>query len=358
MIFKFYSNIKIVKGALRTSIMDLQNGNYHLLSNEYVIFSKSNEFNQNDCDKEILEFLKDLEMIYQINNLTKNFIDLKEDYDTPGYFSNVIIEIEGNPSISQLHIDKLSQFGVKAIQLIFNYLSNLKELFEIVDLFKTSSITTIEVIIKNMSESIGLQELKKIQNFSTRVKLIAVFNSKLQKKIIEPSNVNIITLTSSFDIKSNFISRNTFYCNIDLYLEAKNRNTYLNKKLFIDKEGNVKNSPESTEYISTIDKIETFTDSIFYSKISKYWIISKDLIDVCKHCEFRYMCVDNRIPLQRNEKEWYFENECNYNPYIVKWEGEEGYMTLTECGIQSNKSGFEINSQKLSAINKKLWGDV
>ena len=69
------------------------------------------------------------------------------------------------------------------------------------------------------------------------------------------------------------------------------------------------------------------------------------------------MCFDNRIPIKRNEKEWFMESDCHYNPYIAKWKGEEGYKTLTECGIQSNKEGFKINRKKLNTINKELWGD-
>jgi hypothetical protein len=30
----------------------------------------------------------------------------------------------------------------------------------------------------------------------------------------------------------------------------------------------------------------------------KLWFIYKDLIDVCKDCEYRHMCVDSRLPNQ------------------------------------------------------------
>lgn len=56
------------------------------------------------------------------------------------------------------------------------------------------------------------------------------------------------------------------------------------------------------------------------------------------------MCVDNRVPVKRKENEWYMETECNYNPYIAKWKGEKGYMTLLECDIQSNKKEFKIKN--------------
>jgi hypothetical protein len=87
------------------------------------------------------------------------------------------------------------------------------------------------------------------------------------------------------------------------------------------------------------------------------WSAKKDHIDVCKYCEFRYMCLDSRLPIKRKDKEWYFETECNYNPYIAKWQHEKGYKTLEQCGITSNQTGFKLNRKKLNAINKELWGE-
>ena len=69
------------------------------------------------------------------------------------------------------------------------------------------------------------------------------------------------------------------------------------------------------------------------------------------------MCVDNRLPHKRKENEWYHKTECNYNPYIAKWEEEEGYKTLKECGVVSNENEFSINHDKIAEINKDIWGD-
>ena len=85
--------------------------------------------------------------------------------------------------------------------------------------------------------------------------------------------------------------------------------------------------------------------------------MKKDETDVCKDCEFRHMCVDNRLPYERSPNEWYHKIECNYNPYIAKWEGEEGYRTLAECGVISNEEGFSIDHEKIAEINEELWGE-
>ena len=47
------------------------------------------------------------------------------------------------------------------------------------------------------------------------------------------------------------------------------------------------------------------------------------------YCEHRHMCVDSRTPL-KGKCFYFFKHECKYNPYIAKWQGEEGYITVEE----------------------------
>ena len=49
--------------------------------------------------------------------------------------------------------------------------------------------------------------------------------------------------------------------------------------------------------------------------IPKYWNLSRDYIDVCQDCEYRYICADCR-PLA---KSLYSRGECAYNPYLGRW---------------------------------------
>jgi hypothetical protein len=117
----------------------------------------------------------------------------------------------------------------------------------------------------------------------------------------------------------------------------------------------------SENTIAEVDKIKSKDSSLNLlksTKLTKYWNVRKDNTDVCKNCEFRYFCLDDRIPdIRPKDNSWYYKTECNYNPYIAKWKDEDGYKTLEECGIQSNANGFKLNRKKLNAINKVLWGD-
>jgi hypothetical protein len=137
-------------------------------------------------------------------------------------------------------------------------------------------------------------------------------------------------------------------------------NTYFNRKLYIDSDGFIKNAPEcedSVGFIEDLNSLEDLKEIISTPAFQKYWFVHKDSCDICKGCEFRHMCVDNRIPYERTEKEWYHKIECNYNPFIAKWEGELGYKTLEECGVISNEKIFSIDHEKIQQINHELWGE-
>ena len=157
--------------------------------------------------------------------------------------------------------------------------------------------------------------------------------------------------------KINSKNVNSFNSNIQLLTESQKHNTYFNRKLYISSSGKIKNAPETDQvfgYIQDIKSEKELKEIISTPDFQKYWFVHKDLIDVCKDCEFRHICVDNRIPIERSKDEWYYSLECNYNPYISKWENEEGYQTLEECGVISNEKGFSINHEKILKINDVL----
>jgi radical SAM protein with 4Fe4S-binding SPASM domain len=49
------------------------------------------------------------------------------------------------------------------------------------------------------------------------------------------------------------------------------------------------------------------------------WEINKDQIEVCKDCEFRYICIDCRAYLSRQEDRYSKPAKCGYDPYTARW---------------------------------------
>ncbi len=60
------------------------------------------------------------------------------------------------------------------------------------------------------------------------------------------------------------------------------------------------------------------------------WFVNKDKVEVCSDCEFRYVCSDCRVFVDDQTNIYSRPAKCNYNPYIAKWKGEVGYLTIKE----------------------------
>jgi radical SAM protein with 4Fe4S-binding SPASM domain len=147
---------------------------------------------------------------------------------------------------------------------------------------------------------------------------------------------------------------------IELFTESQKHHSYFNRKVYIDWDGNIRNSPETSDSFGNLlalENIQVFVDIVESKEFQNLWKVTKDICDVCKDCELRYMCVDNRLPIRRKENEWYHLKECDYNPYINKWKGEIGYHSLMEIGVLSNANGFSINHELINTVNNKLWGE-
>lgn len=66
-------------------------------------------------------------------------------------------------------------------------------------------------------------------------------------------------------------------------------------------------------------------EALQHPDFKKYWNLTKDQIEVCKDCEFRYICTDCRAYTERSHtnKEGLDISKplkCGYNPYTGEWE--------------------------------------
>ncbi|WP_106917244.1 grasp-with-spasm system SPASM domain peptide maturase [Chryseobacterium aurantiacum] len=115
-----------------------------------------------------------------------------------------------------------------------------------------------------------------------------------------------------------------FNTNLPKVLEAINHNSCLHKKIGIDREGHIKNCPLMQESFGNIRNI-SLEEIVLQPNFKRYWSLTKDHIEVCKDCEFRYLCTDCRA---YTESSHYTSDgldvskplKCGYNPYTNEWE--------------------------------------
>jgi len=373
-VYKFHNLVRLVRGVKSSVILDLHRINWYRIPNSMHDFIVQNEFqNINKCIQSILikedkavvkeyyQFLKAHELIFELQkNELKFFPVVTPIYDVPELITNILIHF-GKTSLESIRIvfGEIEKMGCKHYQIKLDFLVKKEHLKIIESIFYKTDVLSVNILIKELDTIIKENDLKEFTEDFGRIKSLFIYNSKKSKLIRSNTDMNnIVYLKSSINRVKNCVSRDDFVINPLSYSESLEFNLYFNRKLYIGENGEIKNAPECEETFGNINdlkNVDELKQIIATPEFQKYWYIHKELCDVCKDCEFRHMCVDSRLPSQREDKSWYHKTECNYNPYICKWEGEEGYQTLEECGVISNEKGFSIDHEKIAAINKILW---
>ncbi len=329
-----YAHCIFVSGYLRDCLYDLHFEEKHFFPNGTGTLFYLGDFENNvtDDDNEIVKYLEENDLIFEV------------DLEHVDYYPLMNLQWDYYSDITNIEI-AVSDFIIKNIELIR----------EIVHLTKCYHLKI------RYNGSIGdLKELIKKFDFE-EIKSIDLYlgNNENEEEIIKIKD-EILVLGNVYHTQ-HFLGNIKSYMmiNTSLFTESQNHNTYFNRKLYIGAIGEIKNSVECDKIFGNIDELENLEDikNIIKSEdFKEYWFVHKGHCDVCKDCELRHMCVDNRIPFQRSKNEWYHKRECNYNPYISKWQGEEDYVSLAECGVISNETEFSIDHERIAEINERLWG--
>jgi len=327
---KINEDCKFVTGHKRSVIYDLGNENYHFIPNAlcelantfdkkaieeiYVFYGKSNE----KYISEYLSFLIDKKFaIICTKEQCDIFQPLNFEWHNPSTITNAIIEINTDIDYKSI-IKQLEHLGCYHLELRSNNILQLFDFNNILQLFENTAIKSINIILKYNNDIEGVKELI---NQYKRISSVILHSSPENQIINEMVHFTLIKkqLIRTSDFLT--ISQDFFNVNIPLFTESQKYNTYFNRKVTIDYQGNIKNCLNIDENFGNIneDRIGDIIDKIDFSK---YWLVSKDDIQICCDCEFRYMCVDTRKPCKDKNGKWHFETDCNYDPYTSQWKND------------------------------------
>lgn len=335
--FKLYSNCFIVKGAKRSLIFDSQKYQINFIPNDLVeiiekterlsieeIQAEYGESNQKTIN-EYFENLIALEYGFYCYELEKNwFPKIDTTFKQPNQISNIILENINDFEFLKKVIFELEKLQVTIVE--FMYYDNVCDIIEeICNLFENTLIKNINLNLL-YSEKIDNEWLKKITSRYFRISKIIIHSSPFDKSL-ESDKFDFVNIIFTQKMISNFLNcgmvkSNHFSKEYDHFLESINHNTCLHKKLTIDKDGNIKNCPAMPQSFGNIIDT-TLEEAISHPDFKKYWNVTKDMIQICKDCEFRHICTDCRAYTERT----HFEKDidlskplkCGYNPYTNEW---------------------------------------
>lgn len=334
-------------------IIDIQNKCwYHIPYSIENLLSKT-------IDKDISKYLKNHAIILEIPPyLRKNLPKINTSYHSPQKKESLIIDIDSNSKHSIISILKLFEcYNLLHLQVRYFSIPNWNELKDILEYLDFTTLEAVELIIPYDLEIIcSFIKDKYIEKISKLFRVFFHSTPKIAK--IKPQLRHKKILYTNDEIKNESycgnISAFNFSNNPKHVLKSINYNSCLYKKIGIDKDGNIKNCPSLEESKGNVRDItdENITNLFFHTEK-----IIKDEIEVCKDCEFRYVCTDCRAYTDSRNRQNSRPSKCNYNPYIAKWSHEEKFITLAECGVVSNENEFSIDYERIAMINKQLWGE-
>ena len=321
-----------VKGARRSIICDLQrqayrfipNGLYEILttlSDKTIVEIKDLYLRR--CDKEIdeyFQFLENNEFGFWSNE-PGLFPRLDMTFRTPERVTNALIDVgaESRYDFGKI-FQELDDLGCKAVEVRFFRRTSGEELRRILEITKFGRLRSVEILIR-YSEDLDRPVLECLCVEYPRISRISVYSAP-EHEIREVGQTGAFIYFVSEEINSpsccGQVSPTYFVLNLPFFSEAKNFNSCLNGKISIDARGEIKNCPSLPFSYGNI------SDTSLHSALTRQgfpalWAINKDQVDVCKDCEFRYICPDCRAYIENPDDIYSKPSKCSYDPYTAQW---------------------------------------
>lgn len=337
--FKLFANCVPVKGARRSVICDLQRHRYHFIPNDLVellIKSKSVSVKElRNCHQgedlktfdEYFDFL--IENQYGFNcseEQMQYFPDLSLQFQSPSILTNAIIDV-GDNSLHDFYgiLTQLEDLGCKHIQIRFFRITDIEELDGIMMLLRESRIRTVQFLLQ-YTDALSRDVLNKFCWKHLRVVNIIVSTAPIQEKYLVGINgytsIDFVTQSILDCSACGVVHEAYFVVEIEVFSEAQEYNSCLNRKIGIDVNGNIKNCPSMTETFGNIQN-KQLKEVVKNPKFTNVWKVNKDQIVECMDCEFRYICTDCRAYLSDTNNPLSKPKKCSYNPYSATWDSPE-----------------------------------
>ena len=331
-LLKLFPGSIVVRGATRSLILDIQRKKFDFIPNTLATILSDYENKKikevykahkdhSDTLDEYFNFLIENDHLI-LNTITDPFPNLNIESNYFGELNDCIIDgdrlcLENYKKI----IGELIQLGCFNIEIrLFDEISAMA-LKEILAILNGSPIRCVDLIMKYSRELEACS--KEIAYNQQRIRKL-VLHSSPEDKVIHFGVLGqqfIVTYKNKIGSSAccGAIFPEMFVVNKEMYIAAATSNSCLNRKISIDVEGNIKNCPSLPESYGNISNT-TLKEALEMPGFKKYWSITKDQVDICKDCEFRYICTDCRAYVEHPEDILSKPLKCGYNPYTCEWE--------------------------------------
>ncbi|MGN8058760.1 hypothetical protein ACTJKN_20910 [Pedobacter sp. 22163] len=343
-------NRAIIYDIIRKDYFFIPNAHYAILDTNDVI--NFNKITNQEEKEELVDFLLKEEIIFEIadRNQKNRFKSFNRNFEQPNLLTNAIVHSDTDP----VFFDFIKDEYILNVSVIAPQIDD--HLFALLAKIDTLEIDSVYLYIENFDQE-SYETTRQLICNHRLIFSVNFFNTTSQTKTTQRyQNIYFNFFEEEFATYKTKLTTDKLSLNNEHFLEAYNVHSYYYGKVYIDREGNVKNGLNNTDSFGNVKLLtkELFLNTIRSDKFRELGNINKNNTLVCSDCEFRYMCVDSRVPVKGDEK-WYHQAECAYNPYLSKWDDEENYINLKDSGVAISATGCVIDQQKLSNHFNIAW---
>lgn len=339
MFLKLFDSVKITRGAKNAIILDTSTGFlqlipiafFDLLSNEhqnYSVLKKQLDNESLEALEEYLNFIIEnkLGVILNTKKELSTFQNTSEFKETPSFVDYLILDVNDSDVLDDVLVKQICDLRIKYLQIRFSEVG-LNEIIKVIsnlNLFNDSSINEVSLVANYDLQLVTFIKENHYKISNKFLHFVLHSSDEQDSQTLEHVQLSIIKNRINIPLSCGLIDLKNVNLNRNFYLEAKQHNTCLNKKISIDVKGNIKNCPSMLQSFGNIKDI-TLENALNHPEFKKYWNLTKDSIEVCKDCEFRYICTDCRAYTEQTSfnKEGLDTSKplkCGYNPYTGEWE--------------------------------------
>lgn len=268
------------------------------------------------------------DVLYSDHNLLRPpFSTISDGWDSPSEIINCIVDVsEELPNWDTL-IEQLKELSCEALQVrSYSDQIGIEEAEEILRKLEGTCISHIELMVKATIQNNFTNYKKFLDKYPALVfVMIHSAQSNAHSEIVlDGTPIRRLLISQVQPLKS---ENQCGVINMDMLnqpsvkscSELKNFQGCLNRKVSLRSDGQICNCPSlKKSYGTDLSKLAGIVRS---KNFQKTWAINNDLVEVCKTCEFRYVCTGCRAYLE-TDMSLRKPLKCSYDPAIGVWNDE------------------------------------
>ncbi|HET6230296.1 MAG TPA: grasp-with-spasm system SPASM domain peptide maturase [Longimicrobiaceae bacterium] len=331
-VFRLFACCVAVRGARRSTVCDLQRRTYDLIPNglhDLLTVHADSTLDEiralfppetHARIDEYFGFLERKEYGFWCDD-PDAFPPLDPEWDRPQRITNAIIDVDAGSrhDFADL-LRQLDDLGCAAVQVRWFAPVSLEELETVLKQTYSRRLRSVELLLPwNAGWEPGALHALCLRH--VRVSGVVVHSApEASAEVVDGARIPLFHRTEVIDSHAHCgqVSPEWFSVSMAGFLEARSFNSCLNRKISVDAAGEIRNCPSLPRSFGNAADT-SLVSALMQAEFRELWEINKDQVEVCRDCEFRYVCTDCRAFVATPGDRLSKPSKCSYDPYAARW---------------------------------------